>query len=241
MKLKAVMDGGKLRTALRAIDAIAETALFRVSSEGISTAAIDPATVAMVSLAVKRSAFDFYECEEGEFAVDVRDLLPMIESDTTTIEIDDAKKRLKIVSGKTTFGLGLIDPSTVKKHPRLPDLSFPGCVALDAGELGRAVKKFLTIMDKQDSIAIDFQEKILSIEGGNQISDLKVEWPMDDIVVRWGEGRAMFSIDYLSTILSALSGKVELSTFTDSPLLISSVGDDISITYVIAPTIQVGD
>ena len=126
----------------------------------------------------------------------------------------------------------------MKKPPRLPDMSFPGCVAIDASELARAIKKFSTILDRNDTIAIDFQEEMLSIEGGTQISDLKVEWPMADVVVRWGEGRAMFSMDYLSSILAALSGKIELSTFTDSPLIISSDRDDISITYVIAPAIS---
>ena len=56
MKFNAVIDGGKLRAALRAIDAIADTALFQVSAKGISASVLDPAAQ-VLALMRRRSGF----------------------------------------------------------------------------------------------------------------------------------------------------------------------------------------
>jgi len=117
---------------------------FSISEKGLELKAVDPANVAMVSLRIRAEAFDFFKADQGEIGVDLvrlSDVLSMADKgENVQLELDEESHKLKIGVGSLSYTLSLIDPSAIRKEPRIPELDLPAHVTLPGAELRRAVK-----------------------------------------------------------------------------------------------------
>ncbi|MCX8207506.1 MAG: hypothetical protein N3G75_06705 [Methanothrix sp.] len=64
--LKTVIDAEILQDAIEAASSIVDEVKFTISEKGLELNAVDPANVAMVSLRIDSSAFEFYQATPGE-------------------------------------------------------------------------------------------------------------------------------------------------------------------------------
>jgi proliferating cell nuclear antigen len=140
---KAVINAETLRDAIESVSSLVDEVKFSISEKGLELKAVDPANVAMVSLKIGAEAFEYFNAVPGEIGVDLvrlSDVLSMAEKgETVQLELDEESHKLKIGVGSLSYTLSLIDPTAIRKEPRIPELDLPAHVTLPGGELRRAV------------------------------------------------------------------------------------------------------
>jgi proliferating cell nuclear antigen len=241
---EAMIDATLLKDSIESISVLVGEARIRVSPEGIAVKAVDPANVAMVSFDLNAAAFEEFTAEEGEIGLDlsrITDILGIAErSDTIKMKIDEQSRKLSVQFGGIAYTLSLLDPSTIRAEPRIPQLELPAEVALNGKELLRAIKAAEKISD-HISLGVDGEKFFMEAEGDTD--RMRQEMGREDLInIKPGSTRSLFSLDYLSDIAKPASkaNEVTLQLGNDFPVKIgfSIAGGNGKISYLLAPRIE---
>ncbi len=242
---KAVIDADVLKDSIEAIATLVDEAKFKLGREGISLRAVDPANIAMVSFGLKSQAFASYECTDGEIGIDLiklGDILGMAEKgDLIELELDEVAHKLRIRIGGLAYTLSLLDPSTIRKEPKVPNLELPARIVLDGAELRRAVKASEKV---GDHMALGIKGDIFYMEAEGDTDRVRLEIARDKLIslTSTGDVRSLFSLDYLSDVskVIAKSREVTISLGKDYPVKFDFViaGGSGTVGYLLAPRIE---
>ena len=241
---KATIDAYLLKDSVETISVLVDEARFRVSPEGISVRAVDPANVAMVSFDLASDAFEEYEAEDGELGLDlskISDILAVAEKDDRVqLELDEGSSKLLIRIGGFSYTVSLLDPSTIRAEPRIPQLDLPSLIVLNGKDLQKAVKAAEKI---SDHMLLGVEGDVFFMEAEGDTDRVRLEMSRDKLIdIRPGEARSLFSLDYLSDIIkpASRSNEVSLHLGTDFPIKINfniAAGAG-RIGYLLAPRIE---
>jgi len=239
---KAVIDAETLRDSIEAVSSLVDEVKFTISERGLELKAVDPANVAMISLRLDASVFEFYQAEPGEIGVDLvrlSDLLSMADrGENVRLELDEEGHKLKIGVGSLSYTLSLIDPSAIRKEPRIPDLDLPAHVTISGTELRRAVKAAEKV---SDHVVMGVSDEGFYMEAKGDIDSFKLKISSSELLgLKPGDARSLFSLDYLSDMSKSLgkSQEVKLELGVDYPLRIGFKIKDVEINYLLAPRIE---
>jgi len=241
---KATIASQKLVECIDALKALVAEALFILKPEGFSVAAVDPSNVAMVTLDLSPIVFESYEATEMILGIDLKKMAGILEmsvkDEIVGLEVDEVSHKLIIKLKGLAYTMSLLDPASVRKGPKIPNLNLPGSVTLRGEDLRRGVKA----VDKVGDYAyIGISGQKFFIEGIGDTDSVKLELTREEVIdLIPAEVKAMFSLDYLLDI-SKISGKaaeVTLELGTDFPLRVRHkiAGDGGSIMYVLAPRVE---
>lgn len=241
---KATIDADILKSSIETLSVLVDEARFRISTEGLSVRAVDPANVAMVSFELASSAFDDYAADDCEIGMDltkINDIFGVAEkNEKATLEQDEMSQKMSIHIGGFSYTLSLLDPSTIRAEPRIPQLELPAEVVLNGKELQKAVKAAEKISDHM-SLGVD--EEIFYMEAEGDTDKVRLEMPRDQLIdLKSGDARSLFSLDYLSDIVkpASKSNEVTLELGRDYPIRISFIIAEGAgkISYLLAPRIE---
>ncbi len=241
---KAVIDAEKLKEALEAVSTLVDEAKFRLTPEQLSVRAVDPANVAMVSLELDREAFDSFQASEGELGIDLTkltDILQMADkTDKIELEVDEEAHKLAVRMSGLSYTVSLLDPSSIRKEPKVPNLELPARVVMRGEELRRAIKASEKVGEYM-SMSVTQDAFILEAEGDTD--KVRLEIPRDQLIeLHPGEARSLFSLDYLGDISKVLAktDEVELEIGKDYPIKINftiAEGNG-RVGYMLAPRVE---
>ncbi len=242
---KAVIEADILKDSVEAIATLVDEAKFKLGRDGIALRAVDPANVAMVSFSLKSQAFASYESTEGEIGIDLiklGDILGMAnKGDLVELELDEVAHKLKIKIGELTYTLSLLDPSTIRKEPKVPNLELPARIVLDGAELRRAVKASEKV---GDHMALGVKGDVFYMEAEGDTDKVRLEITRDKLIslTSAGDVRSLFSLDYLSDVSKAIakSKEVTISLGKDYPVKFDFeiANGNGAVSYLIAPRIE---
>jgi proliferating cell nuclear antigen len=240
---KAVINAETLRDAIESVSSLVDEVKFSISEKGLELKAVDPANVAMVSLKIGAEAFEFFKADQGEIGVDLvrlSDVLSMADKgETVQLELDEESHKLKIGVGALSYTLSLIDPTAIRKEPRIPELDLPAHVTLPGAELRRAVKAAEKV---SDHVILGVSDEGFYMEAKGDIDSLKLKIPSTELLgMKPGEARSLFSLDYLEDMSKSIgkAGEVTLEMGIDYPLRVSfKIGQPVEINYLLAPRIE---
>src|SRR5659263_516818 len=123
---KAAINAELLKDAIASLAVIVNEVRFRIKPEGISVKAVNPANIAMVSFELRSSAFDEYSADELEIGIDLNKITDLLgikdKGDTVRMELEEGNNKLLIDVGGLSYTLSLLDPSTIRAEPRIPQL-----------------------------------------------------------------------------------------------------------------------
>ncbi len=241
---KAVIVAEKIKDAIESISTLVDEARFKLSPEGISVRAVDPANVAMVSLDLSKDAFDSYEATEGEIGIDLTKLNGIMEmadkNDNIELELDETAHKLIIRMRGLSYTMSLLDPSSIRKEPKVPALDLPARVVIRGEDLKRAVKAAEKVSDYMN---IGVRGDVFFMEAEGDTDKVLLEMTKDQLVdIQPGEVKSLFSLDYLADI-SKIAGKAEEVTIDigkDYPLKIKlkiAQGHG-EVGYMLAPRVE---
>ncbi len=242
---KAAINAEVFKDAIEAVSTLVDEAKFRINREGMTARAVDPANVAMVSFELGAKAFEAYEASEGEIGIDLvpfMDILGMAaKDDRLELNLNEETRKLEIRTGELAYTLSLLDPSSIRKEPKVPSLELPAKIALNGTELRRAVKAAEKV---SDHMALGVSDKTFYVEAEGDLDKVRLEVPESKLISLKSSGnvRSLFSLDYLNDIVKSL-GKAEQVTIdlgTDYPVkfTFSIAGGNGTVVYLLAPRIE---
>lgn len=241
---KASIDIDLLRDSIAALSVIVEEVRLKITPDGISVKAVDAANVAMVIFDLKSSAFESYAASETEIGLDLTkltDILAIVDKKTMAdLELNDEHQKLLINFSGLTYTLSLLDPSTIRTEPRIPQLDLPARVTLSGQELRKAVKAAEKI---SDHITLGVSGNMFFMEAKGDTDSVRLEMDSSQLIdLKSGDACSLFSLDYLMNI-SKPAGKaseVVLSLGRDFPILVyfGMAGGAGTVTFLLAPRIE---
>lgn len=241
--LKFVIAADAMKDAFGAVSALVEEVKIAVSENGLELKAVDPANVAMISLKIRSDAFEYFKADACELGIDLvrlNDVLSMADKgENITAELDEDSHKLKISVGSLSYTLSLVDPTAIRKEPRIPELDLPTHATIRPDVLRRAVKASAKV---GDSVVVGMDDDCLYFEAKGDIDFLRLAVPITELLgVKPGTGRSLFSLDYLDDIAKAIirANEVTLEIGIDYPMrIIADIGKATHVEYMVAPRIE---
>ncbi len=241
---KAVIGAEKLKDTIESISTLVDEAKFKVSPDGISVRAVDPANVAMVSLDIAKDAFDSFEATEGELGVDLTKLNGIMEmadkGDSIELELDEAAHKLIVRMRGLSYTMSLLDPSSIRKEPKVPSLDLPARVVVSGEDMKRAVKAAEKV---SDYMSMGIKGDVFFMEAEGDTDTVRLEMKKDQLIeIKPAEAKSLFSLDYLTDISKILSkaNEVTIDLGKDYPLKIRfkiAEGHG-EVSYMLAPRVE---
>jgi proliferating cell nuclear antigen len=241
---KAVIGAEKLKDSIESISTLVDEAKFRINPDGISVRAVDPANVAMVSLDVAKDAFDSFEATEGELGIDLTKLNGIMEmadkGDNIELELDEAAHKLILRMRGLSYTMSLLDPSSIRKEPKVPALDLPGRIVIRGEDLKRAVKAAEKV---SDYMSMGIMGDTFFMEADGDTDNVRLEMTKDQLIeIKPGDAKSLFSLDYLSDMSKILgkASEITIDIGKDYPLKIrfkiaEGHGD---VSYMLAPRVE---
>ncbi|MCQ1537087.1 DNA polymerase sliding clamp [Methanosarcina sp. KYL-1] len=241
---KAAINAELLKDSIAALAVIVDEVRFKINPEGISVKAVDPANVAMGIFELGSAAFEEYSADECEIGIDlnkITDLLGIAEkTDTVRMELEEKSQKLLIDVGGLSYTLSILDPSTIRAEPRVPQLELPAKVVMNGADLRRAVKAAEKI---SDHLLMGVSGDTFYMEAKGDTDQVRLEMGRDQLIdLKSGDACSLFSLDYLTDIVKPTNkvNEVVLSLGRDFPVLIDfEIANGAGrISYLLAPRIE---
>ncbi len=241
---KAVIGADRLKDSIESISTLVDEARFKLTGSGISVKAVDPANVAMVSFDLAKDAFGSFDATEGEIGIDLTKLNSIMEmadkSDDIELELDDTAHKLVVRMRGLSYTMALLDPSSIRKEPKVPALDLPVRIVIRGEDLKRAVKAAEKV---SDYMSMGVAENIFFMEAEGDTDRVRLEMTKDQLIdFEPAEAKSLFSLDYLVDIgkIAAKANEVTLQLGKDYPLkmrlkLADGYGE---VSYMLAPRVE---
>ncbi len=216
----------------------------KVSKEGISITAIDPANVAMVVFKLPAHAFSQLEVEEEHLGISLESfkailkrcsfgssLLMKTEDNFLKIEIDDKVKR--------EFTLALIDLD--KKDKPVPSLEFSARVEINSTELQEAIEDCSIVAD---SCNFESEPEKFSIYAKGTLNSAKLTYSSDEAHIESpSKQKGKYSLEYLQKMIRAtkITEKTILNFSNDYPLKMDFKTPNLELSFILAPRVETED
>ena len=231
------------RSMLTALSAFVDEVMFVVDNDGMSAAAVDAANAALVSMNIPESKFLRYEVSDTEFGIDLRrfvEIMGMADKDgEVSMMIDDDTHRLCIDMGGLAYMMSLLDPSTIRKSPNVPDLQLPAEIVLSGGTFKRVIKAAKNV---GDTMEIGVSGEGVFMEARGDTDSVRLDLATEDLVsLKAADVSATYSIDYLTDVSRGIGAAPEITMYVgrDLPLVVDfATSPHCNTTYVIAPRIE---
>jgi len=213
---------------------------------GMITRAVDTANVAMISLTLKKEAFESYSSTKNELGLDIakmKNIFGMMgKNDIITLELPEESHKLKISFEGYRYSLTLLDANTIRKDPNPPNIDLPGKVVLSGAELNNAIKAASVVSDKI-ALGIDPAAQVFYMTAEGDTDHIRREFGKGEVnFLNAVEARSLFSLDYLKDMGKVMNraAEVEVSLGMDHPAKFSFyiAGGNGHVEYLLAPRIE---
>ncbi len=241
---KAVIGAERLKDSIESISTLVDEAKFRLTPQGISVRAVDPSNVAMVSFNLSKDAFDSFDATEGELGIELTKLNDVMEmadrGDSIELELDEVNHKLVIHMRGLAYTMSLLDPSSIRKEPKVPAIDLPAHIVVRGEDIKRAVKAAEKV---SDYMYIGVKGDIFFMEAEGDTDKVLVELRKDQLIyLQEADVRSLFSIDYLSDMSKILgkSGEVSIDLGKDYPLkiMVKIAEGHGEVSYMLAPRVE---
>jgi proliferating cell nuclear antigen len=241
-------DPRLLRDSIDTISQLIDDGLFKLRRDGIELSAADRATVSFVDFKLKSSAFDEYECDvTTNIGLNLLSFLTVLKranvNDKLTVNLDEKENKLEIIlegDSKRKFAIPLIELRK-EEVPQVDKLDFTADAEVRADILEQGINDADIIAD---SIIIELSEDNLRMfaSGNSSKSELKL-FRGTDVLTKLNVKEMVssrYSIDYLKKMIkgSKISDKVKIMLGKDFPLRMDFIGEDASLSIVLAPRVS---
>jgi len=242
--VEAIVSGEILKTISRAIVALVSECRIHFLNKGLHSRAVDPSNVAMVIVDVPKESMESYRVDEEKvIGVDMNRIFEisktMTVKDLVELSVQD-ETNLRIKFGAVEYNLALIDPSAIRKEPKIPELNLPAKIVLDAKEFKRAISASEKI---SENVILRSDKNSFTIEAKGDVERITFTMTGSELIeFNGGEARSMFSLDYLKEFCK-IAGAGDLLTIylgTNYPGRFSFelVGGKVRVEYILAPRVE---
>lgn len=215
----------------------------KVSQDGLSVSAIDPANVAMILFKMPSTAFSELEVEKEEVLGVSLDSLKAVlrrvkagsvlilskEENELKIQIQDKIKR--------EFNLALIDVEGEEKP--IPKLDFVSKIEMTSLDFSEAIEDCSVVADSCSFVS-DADSFVIQAKGS--LNSFKSQFT-DEVNIQAEEATSKYSLEYLQKMVKGtkLTDKVVLNFSNDYPLKLEFNTPLIELFFILAPRVETED
>ncbi len=245
---EAEIDAGILKECIDAIVAVVDEGKVRVSDDSLNLRAVDPSNVAMVTLQLQSDAFDTYrfssdEGTELELGIDFPKLggiLGIGGREQVLLSVDENARKLNVQMGSLAYTVNLLDPSSLRKEPKVPELEFPVQVVIDTEEFRRTIRAAEKI-GEHILLGVEGDEFYMEVEG--EMDKLRLGLRKEQLIhLTSGTLHSLFTLDYISAMSKGMSHAehITLNLGMNYPLQIDfEIADGRGkVSYLLAPRVE---
>jgi proliferating cell nuclear antigen len=246
---EAKIDAAVLRESIESITAVVDEGKLRITEDGFKLRAVDPANVAMVSFDLQRDAFDDFRFEKESDAeaietgidfVKLHDILGIGGREEVTLKLDEQVQKLFTTMGSLAYTVSLLDPASLRKEPKVPELEFPVQVTIELEEFRRTIRAAEKIGD-HIVLGVDGEEFYMEVEG--EMDKLRLGLRKEQLIhLTPGTLHSLYSLDYVAAMTKGMShaDNITLNLGKDYPLQVDfEVADGKGkVSYLLAPRIE---
>jgi proliferating cell nuclear antigen len=242
MKLK--LENPKLLSDIITIisDLVTEVKI-KVTKDGMSLTAVDPANVAMIHFKMPADLFSEFELENQEIlGLNLDNLKAVLRrckpGSSLTLEKHENTLKLGIQDRiKRDFSLALIDIEVEEKE--LPEWEFNSIVKLNSDSLVEVLEDCAVV---SDACTFTAEPNKFKVEAYG-LHSAKAEFSSDEAEIHSGNSLARFSLEYLSKFAKGakVSNRAHLSFSDNHPMRLDFPTGNVMLSFVLAPRIEQED
>ena len=215
----------------------------KVSKDGISLIAIDPANVAMVYFKIPAELFSEFHIEkEEELGINLNNLKAVLRrcKPGAAMVMEKQDNILKIGLHdriKRDFSLALIDIDVEEKP--LPQWEFNSVVHIPSETFVEVIEDCAVVSDACTFIA----EPNKFIVEAHGLNSARAEFSSDEAEIHSGNSIARFSLEYLNKFIKGakISAKATLSFSDNHPMRLDFHTGAVVLSFVLAPRVEQDD
>jgi proliferating cell nuclear antigen len=245
---KAVTKDSKLlRDSIDTISQLIDDGLFMAGKDGMKMMAADRAMVSFVDFRLKASAFDEYECDSDvSIGLNMINFLTILKransNDKLTLTLNDNDNKLDVIlqgDSRRKFSIPLIEISK-EDMPQIDQLKFGASAKVRADILEQGITDADIVADSV-MIGISPESMRMSAEGTSSKAEMNLEKgneALSDLEAS-EDVSSRYSLEYLKKMIkgSRISDIVKVNMGKDFPLKLDFVGENASLSLVLAPRI----
>ena len=247
---EAKIDASTLRACVETITAIVDEGKLRITEEGLKLRAVDPANVAMISFVLQRDAFDDFRFSiesEGDTEIEIgMDFMKLIGilgiggREDVELKLDENAQKLYTRMGSLDYTLSLLDPSSLRKEPKVPELEFPAKVIIETEEFRRTIRAAEKI-GENIVLGVDGEEFYMEAEG--EMDKLRLGLSKEQLIDLTPETvSSLYSLEYISSMSKGISHaeNITLNLGKNYPLQMdfALAEGKVKVSYLLAPRIE---
>lgn len=241
----ATIDADRLDESLAVLGALVDECRLELAADGLHVRAVDPASVAAVSLDLPASAFERYDAAGETVGVDVNRLAEVVSladaGDEVRLALDVERRRLHVLVGELAYTLGLIDPEAIRDPLDPAEMNYDCPAELTIA--GRDVSRFVDAADMVSNhltLGVDAEDETFYAEASGDTDDVSLSFPGEELsALSPADVESLFSLDYLREIARPIPGDsdVAMELGTEQPVTLSfSVADGAGeATFLLSP------
>jgi proliferating cell nuclear antigen len=212
----------------------------KVTKEGMSVTAVDPANVAMVHFKLPADLFSTFDIEKDEIlGISLENLRAVLRrcglGSSLTMQRIDNQFQLTIQDKiKRDFMLALIDIEGDDKE--MPSWEFKSVIKMDSGAFVEVVEDCLIVSD-----ACTFRaEPNKFIVEASGLNSARAEFSSEDVQIHSDFSTARFSLEYLNKFVKGakISSNVSINFSDNHPMRIDFSTGNVMLSFVLAPRIE---
>lgn len=235
------------KDSIAIISELVTEARFKVTGEGITLIAMDPANVAMVVFKQFSSAFTEYTLgKDADLALNLNSLKQVLRrvgsSDLLTLELENEGKLKLTVTGKTVrrFSLPIIELDD--REQKVPNLQFPYTVEMPSTTMVDAVDDAGVVADSLALIG-DAAKLVVAAQGDMSKVEVEIAGEGEVRIVAEQDSpvKSKYSIDYLKKMVAGakIADQVKVQLSKDYPMRMEFVEKDkMQLSFVLAPRVE---
>jgi proliferating cell nuclear antigen len=213
----------------------------KVSSDGMSIIAIDPANVAMVIFKLPKAAFSQLETNNEEIGVSLESLRAVLRrcsfSSSLTMSTEENTLKLEITDRiKREFVLSLIDLD--RKDKPIPSLEFSTKVEINSIHFAEAIEDCSIVAD---SCSFEAMPNRFSIQARGSLNSAKLGYSSDEVYIESpSPSKSKYSLEYLQKMSRAtkLTDKAIINFSNDYPLKLDFKTPLMELSFILAPRVD---
>lgn len=242
MRLK-LQDPRILAHLIGIISELVTEVRLKITAEGMSLTALDPANVAMAYFNIPADLFAEFVIEKDEvLGVNLENLNAIMRrcklGSSLIIEKEESALKLTIQDKiKREFSLALIDVEGDDKQ--MPAWEFKSVIKMDAQAFVDAIEDCAVVADACTFIA---QPDKFIIESSN-LHSARTEFSSDEVQIFSDASSARFSLEYLSKFIkgSKIANRAEINFSDNHPMRLNFPSGKVMLSFVLAPRVEQDD
>ena len=240
---KAIINTDVLQSSIRAIVALMEECRFDITPDGLSAKAVDAANASMCSIDIPSSEFIQFDATDAELGIDLtrfNEILGMAKKDgNIELELDEHKHKLVLRFDGFEYTMALLDVTTLRKSPNIPQLDLPAEITLSGAAFKRMVKA-ASMMGSHMMMGVEGETFFMAAEGDSD--KVRLDLTGEELIgLKSADVSSLYSLEYLMDMSKGIgaAGEVVINLGRDLPVVVEfESSKDCAVTYVLAPRID---